>query len=196
MISVCIPYYDGMKDGAFFLKRAIDSVMTQTYRDYEIVLTKQGKMAANTNAGIKRARGKIIKILYQDDYLAHPNALKLIVDNFKGGWLATGCEHDDGISRGGKHYAAWSEHMLSGDNTIGSPSVVAFENKNPLLFDENLSYALDCELYTRLFQRYGKPAIIQDINVVIGLHSGQVSNLMTIEEKRNEFSYVKQKYNG
>ena len=68
MISIVIPYHD-MHNGAFFLKRAIDSIMIQNYKDYEIILVKEGRMAENTNAGIKKAKGNIIKILFMDDYL-------------------------------------------------------------------------------------------------------------------------------
>lgn len=193
MISIVIPYHD-MENAAFFMKRCIDSIMSQTYTDYEIVLTKAGKMAENTNAAIKRAKGDIIKILFLDDYLAHPNALKNIVDNFKGGWLVTGCEHDDGEQRFNPHLASWHPAMAQGMNTIGSPSVLAFENKNPELFDEGLSWMLDCDLYTRLYKRYGKPSIINDINVVIGVGSHQTTHLLPEEVKAAEVNYVIKKH--
>lgn len=196
MISVCIPYYDGMENGAFFLKRAIDSVTSQTFKDYEIVLTNEGSMPVNTNAAIKRAKGRIIKILYQDDYLAHKNALFMIEDNFDWdkGWLVTACEHDDGVNRGNKHYPEWNDEIKNGKNTIGSPSVLAFENNNPDLFDENLSWTLDCELYTRLYARYGKPVILNDINVVIGLHDGQTTHLLSDKQKSDEVNYLVNKH--
>lgn len=189
MISIVLPIHD-MSNGAFFLKRAIDSIMVQTYKDYEIVITKEGKMARNTNAGIKKAKGEIVKILFMDDYLAHPNALKEIVDSFKGGWLVTGCEHDDGVNLGKPHLPTWNDEIKTGKNTIGSPSVLAFENRNPELFDDNLSWMLDVDLYTRLFTRYGKPAILNNINVVIGLHSGQTTHLLSDSDKLLEVNYV------
>ena len=99
-ISICIPTHN-MDNADFFLVRLIKSLQTQTFRDFEIVITKDGAMAENTNATIKKAKGEIIKILYMDDYLAHPDSLKNIVGNFKGGWLATGCVHNfgDGIMK-------------------------------------------------------------------------------------------------
>ncbi len=52
MISIILPIHD-MKNGAYFLWRAVNSIMSQTYKDYEIIITKEGRMAENTNAGIK-----------------------------------------------------------------------------------------------------------------------------------------------
>lgn len=191
MISVCIPYYDGMENGAFFLKRAIDSVTSQSYKDYEIVLTNEGSMPVNTNAAIKRAKGDIIKILYQDDYLAHKDSLKETAHNFKGGWLVTGCVHDDGKSIGNPHLPTWNDEMKQGKNTIGSPSVLVFENKNPFLFDERMSWLLDCELYGRLYERYGLPTFLNTVNVVIGIHPGQMTHLMSEETKLSEYKLLK-----
>lgn len=187
-ISVIIPYYD-MENGAFFLKRAIDSVMTQTYKNYEIVLTKDGKMAGNTNSAIKRATGDLIKILYQDDYLAHKDSLKTIADGFTGYWLVTACEHDDG-TRGRPHYPRYSDSV----NTIGSPSVLTIKNGLGMYFDESMSWTLDLDLYKRLYAKYGEPTILNDINVVIGIHDGQHTNILSDAEKQKEEIALIQKY--
>jgi len=197
-----------MANGAFFLKRAIDSVMSQTYKDYEIVLVKEGKMAENTNAGIRKAREQIVKILYMDDYLAHPNSLQVIHDAFTKNpnlqWLATACNHDDGTNIGNVHYATWDNLLFDGVNTIGSPSVIAFKNRNAyynryddnVFFDEKLSWMLDVDLYTRLFKKHGKCAIVDDVNVTIGLHPGQTTHLLSDEQKQDEFLYLNQKQNA
>lgn len=193
MISCVIPYHD-MENGAFFLKRCIDSIMTQTYTDYEIVLTKVGKMAENTNSGIKKAKGDIIKILFVDDYLATPFYLERLAYFFKGGWMVSECWHDNGQAMNlNPHYPVWSDDIKKGINTIGSPSVLAFENKNPLLFDENLSFTLDCDLYQRLYERYGEPSILNSM-VAIGIHSGQTTNILTDKQKQEEFLYIQNKY--
>lgn len=190
MISVCIPIHK-MKNRDFFLRRAVRSVKSQTHKDYEIVITEEGRMAENTNAAIKKAKGDIIKILYMDDYLAHDNALQRIVDKFKGGWLATGCIHDDGQRLFNTLYPSYNKDIRQGLNTIGSPSVIAFENKDPLLFDERLNWLLDCELYARLFERYGEPTILNEIGVVLGIHEGQMTNILTPEEKQAEYELLK-----
>ena len=188
-ISVVLPYHD-MENGAFFLKRCIDSVISQTYLNYEIILTKNGKMAENTNSAIKRAKGALIKILYMDDYLAHENALQVIVEAFKGHWLATGCEHDDRKMRGRPHYPVFNKDV----NAIGSPSVITIKNGLDVYFDEKMNWFLDLDFYRRMHEKYGTPAISDDINVVIGIGDHQMTNLLSDEEKDNERKYFISKY--
>lgn len=187
-ISICTPVHN-MKNKDFFLSRLQKSLEDQTFTDFEWVVTEEGKMAENTNAAIKKAKGEIIKIIYLDDYLAHKNSLKNIVENWKGGWLVTGCNHDNRKNKFSDHIP--TVNGLPFDiNTIGSPSVLAFENKNPLLFDENLSWLLDVDLYKRLYKQYGEPTIIESTDVTIGLHDGQMTNLLTPEEKQKEADYL------
>lgn len=192
-ISIVVPFH-WMKNWKFFLTRCLESIEQQTFADYEVILTKAGSMPVNSNRAIKSAKGDIIKILYMDDYLAHPFALNEIAGAFRGGWLVTGCEHDAGQGRCNPHHPEWNDEIHTGKNTIGSPSVLAFENKDPLLFDEKLSWMLDVDLYSRLYKRYGEPTIVKDINVVIGLHEGQTTHLLPEEEKIKEVEYVINKY--
>lgn len=181
-----------MENGAFFLWRAINSIMNQTFKDYEIIITKEGKMAENTNAGIKKAKGELIKILYMDDWFAHPNALKDIVmimeDLPKSQWLVTGTSTNNNPE--------WTEDIETGNNKLGSPSALTFRNntKFPMLFDEELSWLLDCDLYKRMKKEYGKPTIWNTLNVNIGIHAGQMTNLMSDDYKLSEHKYVAEKH--
>lgn len=189
-ISIVVPVYP-MPNGDFFLKRCLDSIKSQTFKDYEVIITNDGKMAENTNSGIKKSTGELIKILFMDDYFAHENALQIIVDNFAGRWLVTGCTHDPG---GNEHLPQWSDLMATGVNTIGSPSVLTIKNENPLLFDEEMTWLLDCDLYKRYYDKYGKPTILNDINVAIGVGEHQSTHLMGEQVKINEHIYMAQKY--
>lgn len=193
-ISVCVPTHD-MKNGGYFLRRLQNSLINQTFRDYELIVTTDGKMAENTNSAIKKAKGDIIKILFTDDYLYSPDALKHIDEQFTGGWMASGCVHTfDGDNVFNAHFPSYTEDIRKGVNTIGSPSVIAFANDDPLLFDENLSWLLDCDLYVRLYERYGPPTIIDSLDVAIGLGEHQTTHIMTEKEKLQEHSYLSQKY--
>lgn len=193
-LSICVPTHN-IPEREMFLERLIGSLEVQTFKDFEIIVTNEGKMAENTNAAIKGATGDIIKILYMDDFLYSPNALQNLVDGFEGGWLATGCVHtENGTDFYNVHFPEWSDSMATGNNTIGSPSVIAFENNDPLLFDESLSYMLDCDLYVRLYERYGKPTLLNTLDVAMGLGAHQTTNLMSSQEKLEEQQYVVAKH--
>lgn len=183
-----------MDNKDFFLKRCIKSIEAQTYTDYEIVITDKGKMAANTNSAIKKAKGEIIKILFLDDYLYSDTALQNIVDNWKGGWMATGCIHDTNLDLVNPHVPAWNHDIYKGMNTIGSPSVISFENDKPLLFDERLSWMIDCDLYWRLCGRYGLPIMLNSIDIGIGIGTHQTTYTMMEEDKLKEQKLVTKRY--
>lgn len=195
-LSICVPTHD-MPNGEFFLNRLKASLDIQTFRDFELVITKEGKMAENTNAAMRQAKGQYLKILYMDDYLAHPQSLQKIVDNLgTSAWLVTGCAHDhgDGVRRRG-HFPTYTQDIHSGNNGIGSPSVLTVRNDSGLLFfDEKLSWLLDCDLYKRYYEKHGSPAILYDINVIIGVGDHQTTYVLTSEEKGGEHTYLSQKH--
>ena len=188
-ISIVIPIHVAMQNGAFFLWRAIQSVMNQSFKDYEIVITQEGKMAENTNAGIKKARGEIIKILYMDDWLAHEDALHDIVNAFEDvntHWVITPSDTNT--------HPHWTDDLEKGNNKLGSPSALAFRNENQLLFDERMSWMLDCDLYKRMHALYGKPTILDRVGVNIGVGSHQMTHILTNDEKLAEHYLILEKY--
>lgn len=184
-VSVVIPIYP-MENHTQFLWDCLQSVMEQTYTDYEIVITQQGSMTENTNAGIKRATGDLIKILYMDDKFAHKDALKEMVELFDGNWLIAGAQNNP--------EPRWTDNIELGNNKLGSPSALMIRNDNPLLFDEEMVWALDCDYYKRLYERYGPPNILNGVHIDIGVHDGQASALLTEEEKAVDIRYLKNKY--
>ena len=206
--------------GTTFLKRSLDAMIPQTFRDFEVVVTDNSindaieqlckssdyasldiqyfrnprkGMAPNTNESILRSTGRLIKILYMDDYLAHPNALQEIVDNFKGNWMVTGCEHDNGGERYGTHYPVYNNNNIV-KNTIGSPSVLIIKNENPLLYDEKMTWLLDADYYKRLYDKYGSPTILNTVNIIIGIDKDQTTNHLSDKLKYNEANYLVKKY--
>lgn len=213
-VSIAIPTHD-MKDKEMFLRRSLDSIQKQTFTDFEVVVSDNsidnklewvcreypfkivyGKnpikgMAPNTNVAIKNCSGEIIKILYLDDFLYHDRALQETVEAFKGGWLASGCcHHSEDNGYYSPHFAVWSDEIFKGVNTIGSPSVITIENKDPLLFDEKMSWVLDVDYYIRLFKKYGEPTILGSMTVAIGLGDHQMTNILSDKEKQVETNYL------
>lgn len=221
-MTIAVPTH-GMENKGVFLRRLLDSLWNQTFQDFEIVVTDNSDdneleeicdwyrtgiryfknpikgMAQNTNEAIKKSKGEIIKILYLDDFMAHDDALEDIWDHFKGDWLVTGCAHTMRRTRGemywyDEHIPSYNDNIHKGDNTIGSPSVLAIKNKGHLLFDEEMTWLLDGELYKRYYEKYGPPTVIKGVNVVIGVGDHQATYILTDERKMSEHEYINKKY--
>lgn len=194
-LSIVIPFHF-MDNWQFFLTRCLESIEKQTFKDYEVLLMKVGSMPVTSNRVIDAAQGEYIKVLYMDDYLADGNALQEIVDKIgEAQWLVTGCWHDYGNGTQITYHApTYNEKIYTGANTIGSPSVLTMKKEGHLLFDEELSWLLDCDLYKRLHDKFGPPKILDTPNVIIGLHSGQTSATMAESLKTQERNYLMQKY--
>ena len=220
-ITVAIPTHD-MKGKEAFLKRSLDVLKRQTYRNFDVVITDDSKdeklkkvcvgwpfkityihnperlgMAGNSNWAIRNATGELIKILYLDDFLYGDDALYQIHLNFphEAQWLATGCTHAfNGDDFSNPRYPSWNDKIYNGNNTIGSPSVVTLRNDQPLLFDENLTWLLDCDLYMRYYEQRGAPVLLGSIGVVIQIGDHQVTSLLADEVKTKEYNYLLNKY--
>ena len=192
-ISIIVPTAEC--EGKKFLSRCLDSIKAQNYANYEVIVTEEGKVAHNLNCGIKKATGDIIKILCHDDYLNGPEALEEIAHDWKGGWLVSGCIHDEGDGNLiATHYPGWNDAVHRGFNTIGGLSVLAFENKDPLLFTEGLDWLVDVDFYKRAFLRYGLPRFLVIPNVVIGCGPHQTTFKLTQEQRTQETKLMLQTY--
>lgn len=99
LVSICIPAYNNPQ----FLTRAIDSVLMQTFKDYEIIVTDDSRgdilknlvkekyshlnnliysknavqlgSTANWNYAISLANTNLIKLLHHDDWFSYENSL-------------------------------------------------------------------------------------------------------------------------
>lgn len=101
-VSVTIPTYNDLES----FKRTLDSVLHQTFQDFEIIITDDSEnndikihtellkdnrikyfknahnlgAPKNWNEGIKQAQGEYIKILHHDDWLADEKSLQKLVE--------------------------------------------------------------------------------------------------------------------
>lgn len=167
------------------------------YRSLNISYLKNTRKGAsiNTNNAMRKASGKLIKVLHMDDYLANESSLKDIMENFKGYWLVTGCGHDKGDGKIiDEHFPAYNSKIYLGKNTIGAPSVLTVKNKNPLMFDEKLIWLNDCDYYKRMYDKYGEPAILKKVNVVIGTGKHQTTSNLKRSIKIRETFWMWRKY--
>jgi glycosyltransferase involved in cell wall biosynthesis len=102
-ISICVPTFQRVN----FLKRLLESIAVQVYRDFEVIVTDDSPGSevqalceqyngnfiihyiknpntlgtpANWNQAIKHARGEWIKLMHDDDWFSSPNSLKIFVE--------------------------------------------------------------------------------------------------------------------
>jgi glycosyltransferase involved in cell wall biosynthesis len=207
-LSVAIPTSD-MKNKEYFLETCLDSLWNQKFQNFEIVVTDNSDddtlkeiceyyggikyfknpnkgMAQNTNEAIKRSTGELIKILYMDDHLRNEQALQSIVEAFRDHWLITAADNNP--------HPRYTMDIETGNNKLGSPSALTIRNVDPLLFDENLTWLLDCDYYKRMYLKYGPPTVLNKVGVVIGVGPHQATYNITDERKQWEVEYLKKKY--
>ena len=110
MISIAIPTYEMNGVGNFFLKKSLELISDQTFKNIEIVISdhsiddsiesvcrefenklnivylrnleNRGSSSSNMNNAIINCKGEIIKFLFQDDFLYKENCLQDIHDYF------------------------------------------------------------------------------------------------------------------
>lgn len=151
----------------------------------------------NTNNAIINCSCDIIKIIFQDDFFIDNFGIEKIINAFENGsnWVLTGSLHckSNIHSLFQQIVPVYNDRIIAGDNTISSPSVLAFKGKH--YFDENLIMLMDCEMYKNLHTLYGDPYIISDPVICNRIHNNQMQNkfinLFEIEKK-----YCLEKYKG
>lgn len=169
---------------------------------YHQNLEKRGNSPANLNFAISKAQGEIIKIMFQDDFFYDDEALEKIYYNLAGdeskSWLLCGTNHtqNHGHSFFWNIFPRFNDNLLDGQNTISSPSVVAFKKDLSVRFDENLVYLMDIDFYYHMRLVYGEPIYYDDILVTNRIHADSISNTIPNRDEllRKESDYCKQKY--
>ena len=210
LISICIPAYKNTS----FLERLLESLLQQTYTCFEVILSDdspddtvkdfiagyQDKLAikyfknspalgtpANWNFAMKQAEGEYIKLLHDDDWLASPEALQLMVtaleQNPKAGFVFSAYNnvYEDGkveqVVLSDKQETLLREEPLRLfiKNFIGHPSVILHRRTCGLWYDETIKWVVDFEAYIRVI-REGKSFIyLKEPLLNIGLGKEQVT---------------------
>jgi len=193
------------------LTKLFQSIKEQTYKKYEVVISdhsvddsiknvceewerdinikyfrfeeKYGSCEANLNNAKRKAVGKYIKPMLQDDYFFHPDALRKMVDALDSGdskWVVTGCAHineNDYSNVFNYHPPTFRDKlsMLGGENLIGSPIVTMYYNEQEY-YDEFLIWLVDVEFYYRLIDKYGMPVFLNEALFISRLRSDGITN--------------------
>ena len=224
-ISIAIPCYEMGGWGDSLLQYSLDILKTQSFKDFEVVISdhsadnkikkicdadkkylnikyiknekNRGSSSANANNAILNSSGDIIKILCQDDYLFGVTAIEKIVNSFDYNrkWLLSSYVHTkDRREFINYHLPKFSDKIYL-ENFVGTHSCLSILNDEPIFFDDNLIWYMDCDFYYRMYQKYNNPVILTEPTVVQFLWSGQVTNtLVTDEVIKKEMEYILNKY--
>ena len=163
-------------------------------------IEKRGSSSANLNNAIKSCKGQIIKILMQDEFLHDNSSIEKIKNIFIGNkeakWLVSGCIYGPNeFDIKGSMFPFYSNDIVNGINTIGSPSMLTIKNEDLEFFDDNLLWVMDCEYYKRMFDKFGDPIIVNEHHIFVAQHKDQVTSILSEEIKKKEVNYLNKKYN-
>lgn len=209
-ISVCIPAYKRIS----FLERLLDSIQIQTFRNFEVVicddspdnevfeLCRAHSMGSliryyrneknlgtpeNWNESLRNARGQWIKIMHDDDWFAHANALKIFADaaRLHPEFLFFFCSYsnvfmESHIAQPVQITGHWLKVLkkdpraLLSSNRIGPPSVVFHKRSDNIYYDPALKWLVDIDFYIRFLKNTPFFHISEDL-VRVGLGEDQVT---------------------
>lgn len=225
-ISICIPTYEMSGKGVEYLTQSFDILCRQSFTDFEVIISDhsqnqdienlckaysdrlsigyykndkgRGSNSININNSIKNAKGEVIKILFQDDFLVGDNALEWLYLHFFGNtnhWLVSACCHTkDGFNLFNEFYPKYHDAIHHGINTISSPSVLMFKNESVEYFDEDTVWLMDVEYYKRMYDKFGLPSICNFVTIANREHETQLSKNISEEVKDAELKYIIKKY--
>jgi glycosyltransferase involved in cell wall biosynthesis len=225
--SICIPVWGAGGNGIEYLETNLKSIKLQTFADFEIIISDhsldnsleeyvktwkdvlnikyfkndigRGSIAPNINYAMKRASGKYIKILYQDDFFFSNNSLQEIFeyidDENDVKWLVTGYKDTYDTKEYHKTVIPMYHHNIHlGVNTIGCPSVLTIKNEGLLYLDEGLRFLDDVEFYKRCYLEYGIPDMLPSICVGCRVGGISATSLLTDEIRNKEIEMMVSKY--
>ncbi|HYF31050.1 MAG TPA: glycosyltransferase [Chitinophagaceae bacterium] len=212
LISICIPAYSRTA----FLQRLLDSIAMQTFRDFEVIVTDDTPGAEvrevcskyadafplsyyknepglgtpeNWNEGIRRASGKWIKLMHDDDWFAVPGALQQFADAVRQHPQASFffCAYSNVYEETGKKEIVnitslrWkmllkNKVTLFSSNIIGPPSVTLHRNDRQHWYDRNIKWVVDIDFYIRYLEGTD-PVYIDQPLVNVGINPGQVTRV-------------------
>jgi glycosyltransferase involved in cell wall biosynthesis len=167
---------------------------------YHRVKTGKGIAAHNLNAGIAKASGKYIKILFQDDLLVEDNYLAqimIVICNDQPDVILSAATHtSNGIDFYNPLVPQDNPYFLFGNNTVSSPSVLTIEAElaKSNLFDERLFMLFDCDFYYRIFNQNLKIDILESIHIANGVWEGQAQHHIDQQQFTKEVRYLNWKH--
>jgi len=204
-ISICVPVYK-MKNNLCekFLVEYLSHLMYQTFKNFDVIVSDQSEddnlkkicdafshvldikhikntsgiknAANNVNHAVKNSTGKIVKLLYVDDFFVDPKALEKIKNAFDANpeqkWLIAGFinSNQERTHFYNSRMPRYDQTFVNGDNSTGNPSNYSIRRECAIEMDENLFWVVDGEYFYRSYYHYGLPIMIPEIMVCFREH--------------------------
>ena len=209
-ISICIPVYKRVH----FLQRLMASIAIQEYKDFEVIVTDDspddsvknlcdrfaGQFSLtyfknevplgtpeNWNESIRRASGRWIKLMHDDDWFTDGNSLESFAQYttlFPGAKFIFSAYRNQFLERGTakpmspNSFRLWllqrNAATLFSENIIGPPSVTLFSRDLMLYYDKDLKWRVDIEFYMRVLKE-ARFVYLDKPLVQVGIGSEQVT---------------------
>jgi len=214
LVSICIPVYEMGGYGIGMFKNLMESIKNQSYKNIQVVVSdhskdkifkevcnefdfnikyityseKYGNGPANTNNAVRNSDGKIIKPIFQDDFLIDNQAIEKMVGclNISSGWIAAGCLHTntEGKVLERPHIPRWGgmgedksvSSYIARDQVIGCPSIIMFKQHKTLEFNEKVTMLMDYDFYYQLGRLYGTPGILKEYLIGVRVWPGSITS--------------------
>jgi glycosyltransferase involved in cell wall biosynthesis len=210
-ISVCIPAYKNPE----FLLRGLGSLAKQECSSWEVIVTDDSPddsvyqvvqqykdqlplqyfrnspakgMPANWNVCYDKAQGEYIKILHDDDWLAHPQALQkmaaaldrhpdcdFVYSAYSNHYLQTGRIEDVRCSAFYRRLLQESPVNLFQRNFIGPPSVIMHRNKPAYRYDLKTRWVVDVDFYMHVLSANPAFVYLDEPLVNVGISGDQIT---------------------
>jgi len=204
-ISVIVPVFDPNGEYRNFLHDLLASVADQSISPLEVVLSanhplpyfpslmqsfsdrlqivfhqnESSSAPENINFGVSVARGDIIKVLFQDDFLIDKGVFASAQRvSLQEPWRVFASQNTDrsGELTGRKIFPMFTDRLVEGENLIGAPSVVAFLRGSFVAMDSRLPYLFDVDWYLSMAHNHGFPTYETVTSVGIRIHEGQATH--------------------
>ena len=193
-VSVVMSVYNGEP----FLTECIDSILQQTYRDFELVIHKgDGGVSVNFNAAISKAKGEYLKFFAEDDLLP-ADSLEILISEIGDYDFIHGDAENFGELDGWpeRYYDkdVTLESMLKGNGINGGGCLYRTEILREVGgFDESLWCGEEYDLHLRLLKAGYTHKHIPEVVYRYRRHSLNKSG-RDREARRELINQIKQRY--
>lgn len=210
-ISICIPAYKNIP----FLTRLLDSIAQQSFSNYEVIITDDTPddsvsdliktynahfpihyyhntpslgTPENWNEAIRKASGKWIKLMHNDDYFTGNDALarfhaatirnpecSFFFAAFQNRTEKTGATEVVTCNFFDRLFLRMSPLHLFKRVYVGNPSCTLVRREAGIFYDNRFKFVVDFEYYIRCIRQLKRYQYIDEVLLNIGFHDEQVT---------------------